>query len=176
MYLDVLFASRPAVPARIAHRVTVSIPDEPGDAPVTAVGGRIPVGAAEAIELVPPLRGDRWLVGDGCCRVIGPHRFTLLPLDGSLRVPEHFAIDFVQPDASGRPYTRDKKVLANSPFYGVPVISASLGRVVRVLDGLPDQVPGSLPEGATLQTAAGDASWAPCSTSSRRSVPASRCR
>lgn len=156
MYLDVIFASRADVPARIAHRVTTSVPDAPGEAPVTAVGGRTSIGSAEAIELGPPLRGDRWLVGDGCCRVLGPHRFTLLPLDGSLRVPEHFAIDFVQLDASGRLYTGDMKVLTNWHFYGAPVVSASFGRVVTVLDGLPDQVPGSLPQGATLQTAAGN--------------------
>jgi hypothetical protein len=40
----------------------------------------------------------------GCCAITGPYRFALLPINGTERAPEHFAIDFARLDAQGRLY------------------------------------------------------------------------
>jgi hypothetical protein len=79
-----------------------------------------------------------------------------LPVNGRLRPPEHFAIDFVQLDEAGRLFTGDPKVLMNWPFYGAEVLAATPGRVVEAVDHLPDQVPGQLPADATAATAGGN--------------------
>ena len=38
----------------------------------------------------------RWVVGNGCCDPINAHRGATLSIDGTVRVPERFAIDFIQ--------------------------------------------------------------------------------
>jgi hypothetical protein len=128
----------------------------PGAPEFTAIGGLTAVSSTDAIVISPPLTGDRWLVGDGCCTIIGPHRFTVLPLNGVLRAPEHFAIDFVQLDAQGRLYVGDMTNLHSWPFYGAEVLAAAPGTVVEVVKDLPDQVPGQFPSDVTIETAAGN--------------------
>src|SRR5690606_28949349 len=114
------------------------------------------VSTDRAVVLSPPLRGDRWLDADGCCETIGLHRFVINPIDGKLRLSERYAIDFVQLDENGRLFTGDQSVLANWHYYGADIYSAAEGKVVGVLDGLPDQPPGQLPPDATIVTAGGN--------------------
>ncbi len=114
------------------------------------------MGDQPAVVLGPPLRGGGWVNGSGCCEIIGPHRFTILPSNGRLRPAEHFAIDFVQIDDDGRLFEGDLKNLENWDFYGAEVLAAAPGRVVEVVDDLPDQPPDQLPEGATPFTAGGN--------------------
>ena len=156
MYMTVTFENEEEVPRFLGHRVTMSLPDIPDVSPVTAIGGYTEVSLNRAVVLSPPLKGDRWLDADGCCEIIGPHRFVINPIDGKLRLAERFAIDFVQLDENGRLYTGDQSVLANWHYYGVDIYSAAEGRVVGVLDGLPDQPPGQLPPDATIVTAGGN--------------------
>lgn len=156
MYMTVTFAAEEEVPRFLGHKVTTSFPDIEGSDPVTATGGYAEVSLDRAVVLGPPLKGDRWLDGSGCCEIISPHRFVINPVDGKLRLSERFAIDFVRLDENGRLFTGDPSVLANWHFYGADIYSAAEGRVVGVLDGLPDQPPGSLPPDATIVTAGGN--------------------
>jgi len=95
MYMDVTFASEADVPQFLGHRVTSSLPDIAGSQPITAIGGYTEVSVRKPIVLGPPLKGDRWVDGDGCCTIIGPHRnrdvfipyfdsYPILGVDGSL--------------------------------------------------------------------------------------------
>lgn len=156
MYMDVTFASEADVPQFLGHRVTTSLPDTAGSGPLTAIGGYAEVSVRKPISLGPPLKGDRWVDGDGCCAIIGPHRFVINPVDGKLRLAERFAIDFVQLDEQGKLFEGDSSDLHNWPFYGAEIYAAASGKVVGVLDGLPDQPPGELPSGATIVTAGGN--------------------
>ena len=156
MYMDVTFASEADVPQFLGHRVTTSLPDTAGSGPLTAIGGYTEVSVRKPISLGPPLKGDRWVDGDGCCAIIGPHRFVINPVDGKLRLAERFAIDFVQLDEQGKLFEGDPSDLHHWPFYGAEIYAAASGKVVGVLDGLPDQPPGELPSGATIVTAGGN--------------------
>lgn len=156
VYVDLTLEDRQETPRVIGHRVTVSEPDAEGAPEVTSVGGFVKVNKPRAVVVKPPLRGDRWVNGDGCCAIIGPHRFTVLPINGKERVPEHFAIDFIRLDEEGRLFTGDPKVLENWWYYGSDVVAAASGKVVEVVDDLPDQVPGELPPGITAAEAAGN--------------------
>lgn len=156
MYMDVTFGSEAEVPQFIGHRVTASLPETEGAKPITAVGGYTEVSVRKAIELSPPLKGDRWLDGDGCCTIIGPHRFVINPVDGKLRLAERFAIDFVELDENGKLFEGDPSDLSNWHFYGADIYAAASGKVVGMLDSLPDQPPGELPSGATIVTAGGN--------------------
>lgn len=156
MYMTVTFENEEEVPRFLGHRVTMSLPDFPDRGTVTATGGYTEVSLDRAVVLSPPLKGDRWLDADGCCETIGLHRFVINPIDGRLRLSERYAIDFVQLDESGRLFTGDQSVLANWHYYGADIYSAAEGKVVGVLDGLPDQPPGQLPPDATIVTAGGN--------------------
>ena len=46
--------------------------------------------------------------------------------------------------------------LSSYAFFGDEIYSVADGTVVAITDGLPEQVPGKLPEGATIQMAAGN--------------------
>jgi hypothetical protein len=156
VYINLTFADRRDVPDRIAHRVTVSQPDLEGAPEFTGVGALAKIGDARAVVVRPPLRGNLWVDADGCCTIIGPHRFTVLPVNGTERVPEHFAIDFVRLNEEGVPFEGDPKVLENWHYYGTDVLAAAPGKVVEVVNDLPDQVPGELPPDITPAQAAGN--------------------
>lgn len=156
MYFDLTFADGQDVPCAIAHRVTGSQLENTSDGHFTAVGPVAVLSDQPAVVLGPPLRGGGWVNGSGCCEIIGPHRFTILPSNGRLRPAEHFAIDFVQIDEDGRLFDGDLKNLEDWGFYGADVLAAAPGRVVEIVDDLPDQPPGELPESATPFTAGGN--------------------
>ncbi|MDQ3652241.1 MAG: M23 family metallopeptidase [Acidobacteriota bacterium] len=157
LYLDVTFDDLRDVPRQIKHRVTVSQTDAQNKPVlITGIGGLTEVSRREAVVLSPPLKGDRWMNVNGCCEIIGPHRSAILPLNGTLRPAQQFAIDFMQLDAQGRLYTGDPKDLNNWHYYGTQVVAAAGGRVVKVVNDLPNQVPFETPLGITGETIAGN--------------------
>jgi hypothetical protein len=156
MFVDLTFEGRRSVPRLIAHRVKVSVPDAGEDSEVTVVGGFEKVSEMRPVVLKPPLRGDRWFNENGCCEIIDAHRSTLLPLNGAPRPAQRFAIDFLQLDSEGRVFVGDGQVLSNWHFYGADVLAAGAGKVVEVVNDLPDQVPGQFPVGLPLEQAPGN--------------------
>ncbi|MGH9839030.1 MAG: M23 family metallopeptidase [Blastocatellia bacterium] len=156
VYMDVSYAEAREVPRRIKHRFIVSQGNGEDAVVTTVVGGLIDVSRTEAIVLAPPLKGAGWVNASGCCQIITAHRYTILPLNGSFKPPEHFAIDFIRFDAQGRSVIGDPKVLTNWHYYGAEIVSSTPGRVVEVVSNLPDQAPGQLPPNITIETAAGN--------------------
>jgi Membrane proteins related to metalloendopeptidases len=102
-----------------------------------------------------PLRGPGWVAANGCC-TLNAHRGATLAIDGTIRVPERFAIDFVQLNSQDRLFDGALTDLSAYAYYGAPIRAAAPGRVVGVRRSLPEQVPGSLPAGATIQMAGGN--------------------
>jgi Peptidase family M23 len=70
--------------------------------------------------------------------------------------PEHFAIDFIQLDAQGRVVTGDPKNLNSWHYYGTEIVAAAAGKVVAVVNDLPDQMSGQPPSDITVATAWGN--------------------
>jgi Peptidase family M23 len=154
LYVDLTFEDRRDIPRRLAHRVTLS--QEAGSDPeVTTVGGFAEISSTEAVVVWPPLRGDGWFNANGCCAIVDPHRFFVLPLNGSLWPAERFAIDFVQLDEQGRLPDAGEN-LHSWHYYGTDILAAAQGRVVEVVDGLPDQVPGQESPGLTIDELGGN--------------------
>ncbi len=168
VFMDVTLANDAAIPKALKHRFEISVAPAPaqgsaGDhdpAPeppqaLSFVGDPLQVGPP-AIVVAPPLKGSRWVAGGGCCTPYSYHRGATLPINGAVRVAERFAIDFVQ--------LNDKNELASGPidqlssyaYFGDEIYSVAGGTVVEVENDLPEQVPGKLPEGATIQMAAGN--------------------
>jgi Peptidase family M23 len=155
--LHLTFARR-RVPRTIVHELRLANPEPRNGAParVVQIGARARLVRRAPAVLGPPLQGDRWLAADGCC-LARRHVRAFQPYGGGIFTSQRFAIDFERLDASGRLFVGDKRVLTNWEGYGENVRAVADGTVVRAIDGLPDQVPGALPEGLPPLEADGNA-------------------
>lgn len=158
VWLDVALDAGAAVPTELVHAIGVSIPQPQPPlfpatltetvAPVTVQTRRPPV-------IAPPLVGSNWVDANSCCDMT-PHRMALNPLNGQLWAAERFAIDYVQLLPDGRMFNGDKTKPESYPGFGADIHAVGDGRVVAVVDGLPDQVPGKSPTGLPLDQYAGN--------------------
>ncbi len=157
IFMDAVYAPGRKAPKRITHGIAMSWTDQTSGQLTklrfagvdSAVTNRAPV------RIASPLRGGKWVAGSGCC-TFNPHRGATLAIDGTVHAPERFAIDFVQLNSENRLFSGPLADLSSYAYFGVPVHSVRSGRVVRVVDDLPEQVPGALPAGATIQNAGGN--------------------
>lgn len=140
VYLHLTFAQRDLVPRTLDHRLSVVV----GSQPFSETAGRTPVARPTDLVLDPPLRGIRYIAGDGCCDAVRHIRATL-PLNGQQFTAQRFAIDWEQLDDQGRIYVGDRKNPASYIIYGKPVYAVAEARVATAVDGLPDSPIGELP-------------------------------
>ena len=89
---------------------------------------------------VPPVGSGRWASLRGPSNASG-HRRSLVPLDGRVRVPQRFAVDWAALGDDGRLFRGTGS--ANRDWYGYsqPVVAAITGRIVRVVDGIAESDP-----------------------------------
>lgn len=153
--MDVSFKRGEKVPRRLTHRIEIELDPANPTAATRYLAGPTRVAKRTAPVLAPPLRGDGWIVSNGCCETLTSHRSALLPVNGALYNGERFAIDFIQLQPNGMLTTGSPRDLSSYPYYGDEVISATAGKVVRVVNGLPAAPPGQLPP-STAATAGGN--------------------
>ncbi|MGB0872996.1 MAG: M23 family metallopeptidase [Solirubrobacterales bacterium] len=158
LYLSPEFDSIDAIPDRLEHVVTVTAPPLPDRGVPTE-----PIAVDVEKEVSPPVlgppleAGSGYLAADSCCDS-DRHRRALLPIDNNQWLAQRFAVDWEQLDASGRTVRKgaDATMSSNYTIYGKQAIAAADGTVESVVDGLPDQEPGALPESSTLPEADGN--------------------
>jgi hypothetical protein len=168
VFLDVTLPKDSAIPKSIRHRFDIEVAKggggqgasdhDPTPQPpqaLTFTGDPLAVGPA-AVVVAPPLKGSRWVSGGGCCAPPSYHRGATLPINGALHVAERFAIDFVQLDDKNMLNSGPQDQLSSYAYFGDEIYAVADGTVVGTADGLPEQVPGKLPAGATIQMAAGN--------------------
>ncbi|WP_413990618.1 M23 family metallopeptidase [Labrys okinawensis] len=168
VFMDVSFASSEKLPDRILARIAAfrqhAGPDGkptplPADAPVPAsysfTGGATALGKP-AVVLEPPLRGTGWIAANGCCDTITSHRGATMAVNGLLRVPERFAIDWLKLDDTGRVFTGEATRLESYAYYGTPVYAAAGGTVVNLYDEADEQVPSQAAKGITTENIGGN--------------------
>jgi hypothetical protein len=141
LWMNLDFARRSAIPKVLVHRIT-ALGTGPGGVSEQIVMdvARTLVSAWRPPVLAPPLRGTRFVDGNGCCEV-SAHTRAIQTFDGRRWLSQRFAIDWVQLDEQGRTYSGDPQDPASYHIYGEPIHAAANGRVVSVLDGRPDQHP-----------------------------------
>jgi hypothetical protein len=135
--LDVRLQRGSRVPSRLVHVLTVKAPS---GARVRIPAGATRVGTQPPTVVAPPLRGARWVNFGGCCGA-GAHRSALQPVNGDLHLSQRYAVDIVRMTPGRRMVTGPLDELESYPGYGAPVRAATAGRVIRVVDRHPDQVP-----------------------------------
>jgi hypothetical protein len=143
--MDVSFKRGEKLPRRLTHRVEIALDPLNPTASSRYAAGPTAVSKRPALVVAPPLRGDGWIVGNGCCEALTSHRAALLPVNGGLANGERFAIDFIQIQSNGMLATGPLAELTSYPFFGDEVLSATAGRVARVVNGYPETPPGALP-------------------------------
>lgn len=158
LFIDAAYSQARKRPAAISHAISLAWPDaaNPGELiRRTFIGVSSRVSRQRPVVLTPPLRGSKWVAANGCC-TMNPHRGATLAIDGTVRVPERFAIDFVQMGAQNRLFIGPQADLFSYRYYRAPIIAAAPGRVVDVKRNLPEQIPGAMPTDATIQNAGGN--------------------
>ena len=110
-----------------AQRITI--------APITVNKGAAPI-------IHPPLTGANWLSANGPSNT-SPHRRALFFVDGLARIGQRFAIDWLIVGPDGKTYHGDPKLNSSYLAYDKPVLAVANGRIVNVVDGLPENVPNS---------------------------------
>lgn len=156
VFMDVLVPRGQRTPRRLVHRLRLSSQlDDAAPSAVAFTGAPTAVVTHAPIVIAPPLRGSRWVAATGCC-VLNEHRGAILPVNGALFAAQRFAADFVQLTPDNRLFAGPIGDYASYRYYGAQVYSVAAGRVARVENGLPQQVPGQFPVGTTAQNAGGD--------------------
>jgi hypothetical protein len=158
VWLDVALDKGTPVPGELIHAVGISVAEPmPPLFPATMTENIAPVTVQtrKPVVISPPLTGPNWLDGDSCCDMTA-HRMALNPINGQLWAAERFAIDYVQLGPDGRLFTGDRTKPESYPYFGTDIHAVADGPVVAVVDGLPEQVPGTNPTGLTLEQYAGN--------------------
>jgi hypothetical protein len=155
--MDVSLPRNGKVPSELVHRISVtSKPKLPSSIASSYEFAPTKVTNREAVVIASPLRGPNWIVGNGCCSTFNAHRGTVLPVNGAPHVAERFAIDFIQIDPMGKLFEGSKNPLSNYSYFGDEIHSVAAGKVVGVVDGMPDIEAGSLPGSITAAEAGGN--------------------
>jgi hypothetical protein len=153
LFLHVTLEPGNALPSAIAHRISVRIV-QPG-IDFAATVARTPVVDRPLAVLGPPFVGAGYVAADGCCDSIR-HIRALLSLNGHFALAQRFAIDWEQIDPENRVVKGDTKTLSNYVIYGREILAVADGTVVSSRNDLPEQVPGALPQGMTIDKADGN--------------------
>jgi hypothetical protein len=158
VWLDVTVDGGAQPPAEIDHSVTLTVAKPiPGlvDANVTQTVAPVQVQTRKPISIAPPLDGPNWLDGNSCCDTTA-HRMAANPINGKIYLAERFAIDYVQLTPDFRLFNGDPTKLESYPYFGVPIHAVADGKVVAVLDNLPEQVASKSPTGLPLDQYGGN--------------------
>jgi hypothetical protein len=159
IYVMLDLARTAKLPAILHHSLVLRAPDGSQhtlNAPALAVSMQSPV----VVE--PPLRGTGWLAGDSVHN--GPdaaHRRTIFVLDGRPWLAQRYAIDWVKVRSVGGKITTcsgDESVNTSYFCYNASVYAVAPGKIVAVLDGIPENVPhaGKLAIGLNAHNVAGN--------------------
>jgi murein DD-endopeptidase MepM/ murein hydrolase activator NlpD len=156
LFLHVILPPNAPVPEKLSHRIAARISAAPPDRQeMRESGGEILVGKGNVVTIAAPLAGARFIAGDSCCDA-SRHTRAALPVNGRVVVAQRFAVDWEQLDDAGRIYAGAQSALKSYTIYDEDILAVSDATVVSVLDGLPDQPPGKMPEGIAIEEADGN--------------------
>jgi hypothetical protein len=158
IWMDVTLDSDAEVPAELTHTVDVRVAKPVAGlvpATLTQPTAPVPVSSRKPVSIAPPLDGPNWLNGDGCCGM-SAHRMALNPINGKLYAAERFAIDYVQLRDDFRLLSGDPTKTGSYAYFGAQIHAVGDGRVVAVVDDLPEQTPTESPTGLPLDQYGGN--------------------
>ncbi len=156
LFLNVALAPGSKVPSELSHRLALRVSAAPpGQQELSESGGATTVDKQSVALIGPPLRGERYIAADSCCDATR-HTRAALPVNGRVWVAQRYAVDWEQMDAGGHIYTGPREKLESYAIFGQPVLAVANALVVSVIDGQPEQTPGSYPTHIALNEADGN--------------------
>lgn len=158
VWLDIVVDSDAIPEGEITHTVDLTVAKPiPGlvDANTSQTVAPATVSDKRARVIAPPLTGDGWANGDGCCGM-SAHRTAINPINGQLWAPERFAIDYVRVGPDNKLFVGDKTKVESYRYYGDPVYAVADATVAWTRDDLPNQTPGASPVGLPLDAYGGN--------------------
>ena len=145
------------VPERLIHRVSLHAEVAPPDQQELRESvGEVTVDRRDVVTVGPPLRGSNYIAADSFGDAVRHTRATL-PVNGRIWLAQRYAVDYEQLDAEGRIYDGSRDDLESHTIYGEKALAVADGTVVKVIDDVPENVPGEYPEEITLEEADGNA-------------------
>jgi len=125
----------------ITHRLTFE-PVTPANAAeqTEVTGGAVRLAPTPPIILGPPLSGSGWLASHALSST-SSHRRTVLTLNGKGRIAQRYAVDWTRIGADGQIFRGDPAKNSNWTPYGSDVLAVAAGKVVEIVDGLPENDP-----------------------------------
>lgn len=154
VWLDPSLVQGAEVPATLAHELSMTFDEAPNPllpAAVTETIAPVAVSDVPAAVISPPLDGEGWFDGNGCCAEVTPHVGSANPINGTYEFAERYAVDWVQLDANGRIWSDDPTQMSSYAYYDAPVYAVADGVIEVVADDLPDEQPGANPPVGKLQ-------------------------
>jgi hypothetical protein len=136
--IDLSFPRGTKLPRRIVHQISVTQKPPSSVIQTTYRAAPTSISRRRAIVIAPPLRGPGWVIGNGCCAEPTSHRSGVLAINGALFIGERFAIDFFQLIPGGSVSAGPHDRLSSYPYFGDEVLAAAAGRVVDVVNDLPE--------------------------------------
>lgn len=134
LFLCIAFERAAHIPNELSHRVVT--------ADSALKGVTIGTHHTELRVLGPPVQGTDWLASDGPSNEESNHHRRGIPVfDGRTFSSRRYAIDWQQSE-NGSTFSDDALDKHSYHAYGRPVLAVADGRVVKVKDGLPENVPG----------------------------------
>lgn len=106
------------------------------------------------IVISAPLEGEKWIAGNGPSN-FNAHRRAVFVINGNLKLPERFAIDFVNFGPQGI-FMNNPNMNQNFYAYGQKILAVANGIVIRAVDQFPDNTPPSVPPIITLENGGGN--------------------
>lgn len=137
VYVETRLDARAAVPRTLRHRIAFEPPGSGAREPALVQGADVDVVASPLPALGPPLRGGPWIALYDAAMPRG-HRRVTFAIDGQVRIPARFAIDWMKLDRDGRPARGDDARVANWYGYGEDVLAVADARVVATRNDVPE--------------------------------------
>jgi hypothetical protein len=156
LFIHVTLPEGQRVPSKLTHRVRIRVEAAPpGHQEMTELGGETSVDAQSVIVIGPPLRGVGYVAADSCCDA-SRHTRAALPVNGRVWIAQRYAVDWEQLDAEGRIYHGPRTDVKSYAIYRKEVLAVADAKVVGATDGVPNEVPGKMPENIAIEQADGN--------------------
>jgi hypothetical protein len=141
-------------PQSLEHHVTFR--PASGGTELTIETEPVAVGSETFAITAPPFEGTNWVAASGPSNT-SRHRRAILVLGGVDRVPQRFAIDWLQIDREGHTFKGSPSDNRSYYAYGKEIHAVLGGVVTEMKDGIPDNKAGEWPTNRTnLETIAGN--------------------
>jgi murein DD-endopeptidase len=141
IYVQTPLAGSGPAPRALAWRLSLSNPDPSKPAKdLTPIGGEIDIDRGPPLVIGFPFKGGDWAAVNGPSNA-SLHRRSLQQVNGTGRIAQRYAIDWIKLDGQGRAYHGDKTVAGNWTDFGVEVLAVADGKVSASHDGIPNNVP-----------------------------------